>query len=496
MITDPNDARAYLAGLSQHQTRPGDTANFHPDFAVKLANAIQQARAQGLPIGVMSGFREPNQTGSAYDAGGNSSHSYGLASDISGLDGPNGNITNQWAKIAGANGLSNPYGVGNAAEFNHWQLPPQPLERSPQLLAKLQAAKGSGNFQNVWNAYSANTGGATTATTGGAPALDNRQLVFNTLQKAGLTPQQAYGALVSLGGESYASLRTDAANPSDPGGAIGMGQWTGGSGRRQQLEAYAHAMGKPVTDPQTQANFMAAELTGGVPGVQQQAGVLDALKATNNWQDAARVWTTKYEVPKNAANEAELRIARANHVGTLDAQGNFTPGDAAPKGGSPATTTTAPGGGTTTPAAPAYVPLTPEQRFNMSIGQTLASLGSSGTFGGGGSVSAGTTMPDPVDEPAIRTPALSEQMAGPSPVPAAFAGGVGSSIGSQLGSLALQPGGDPTGAMLAQNAPSITQGAPSMTAMLGGLGTSDTFNYLDPRRTVSPALTMRQPRLA
>jgi hypothetical protein len=493
MITDPNDARAYLAGLSQHRNRPGDTTNFHPDFAVKLANAIQQARAQGLPIGVMSGFREPNQTGSAYDAGGNSSHSYGLASDISGLDGPNGNITNQWAKIAGANGLSNPYGVGNAAEFNHWQLPPQPLERSPQLLAQLKAAKSSGNMQNVWNTYSAGAGGTgggnvmmAATTTPSAP--DTRQIVFNTLvQKAGLSPQQALGAMWSLAGESGSTLRTTALNPTDPGGAIGIGQWTGGSGRRQQLEAFAQAQGKPVTDPQVQADFMVSELKG------PYAGALAAVKQAQTPEDAARAWTAKFEAPK--IDNSDQRIAQGAHVGTLDAQGNFVPGDKA-------TATPASGGATTTPAAtsattPAYVPLTPEQRFNMSIGQTLASLGGSGAFGGGGSISAGTTMPDPVDEPAIRTPALSEQMSGPSPIPASFAGGVGSSsIGAQLGSLAIQPGGDPTGAMLAQNAPSITQGAPSMTAMLPSLGTSDAFNYLDPRRTVSPALTMRQPRLA
>jgi hypothetical protein len=151
---------AYLSSLSEHPNRPGDVSNFNPDFASRLAASLRQARAAGLPLGVMSGYRDPGQTGSAYDAGGNSSHTYGLASDISGLDGPNGKITNQWAQIAQANGLHNPYGVDNTAEFNHWQLPAQPLEQTPQLLASLKAAKATGNFQNVWNAYSG--GGSTT----------------------------------------------------------------------------------------------------------------------------------------------------------------------------------------------------------------------------------------------------------------------------------------------------------------------------------------------
>jgi hypothetical protein len=147
------DIYSYLGGLSSHPNRPGDVSNFNPLFATRLAAAIQQAHAQGLPIGIESGFREPGQTGSAYDAGGNSSHTYGLASDVNGLDGPNGKITQRWAQIAEANGLHNPYGVGNTAEYNHWQLPATPLEQQPQLLASLKAAKATGNMQNVWSAY-------------------------------------------------------------------------------------------------------------------------------------------------------------------------------------------------------------------------------------------------------------------------------------------------------------------------------------------------------
>jgi hypothetical protein len=159
-----DDPYAYLSGLSEHPDRPGDTSNFNPAFASSLASALRQANAQGLHLGVMSGYRDPGQTGSAYDAGGNSSHTYGLASDISGLDGPNGKITNQWATIAAQNGLHNPYGVGDTAEFNHWQLPPQPLEQTPGLLNQLKTAKASGDMSNVWNAYNAAQGTAIAST--------------------------------------------------------------------------------------------------------------------------------------------------------------------------------------------------------------------------------------------------------------------------------------------------------------------------------------------
>jgi hypothetical protein len=155
-------SKAFLSSLSAHTDRPGDTANLNPQFATRLASAIKQAQAAGLNVSLESAFREPGQLkekgdtsqASAYDAGGNSSHSYGLAVDIRGLDGPNGPITQRWAQIAQANGLNNPYGVGNAKEFNHWQLPAQPLERTPQLLASLKAAKASGDVNAVWSAYS------------------------------------------------------------------------------------------------------------------------------------------------------------------------------------------------------------------------------------------------------------------------------------------------------------------------------------------------------
>ena len=172
------DDLAYLTGLSDHPNRPGDVSNMNPDFASRLAAALKQARDAGLPVGLMSGYRDDSTTGSAYDAGGNSSHGYGLASDISGLDGPNGRITNAWAQIASANGLHNPYGVGNKAEFNHWQLPPQPLEQTPQLLASLKSARATGDWNNVWKAYGA--GGSTT------PNVDAR--IASTANTASLSP--------------------------------------------------------------------------------------------------------------------------------------------------------------------------------------------------------------------------------------------------------------------------------------------------------------------
>lgn len=326
-----DDPYAYLSGLSKHPGRPGDTSNFNPTFASALANAIRQARDAGLPVGIGSGFREPKQTGSAYDAGGNSSHTYGLAVDISGLDGPNGKATQQWAQIAAANGLHNPYGIDDTAEFNHWQLPEQPLEQNPQLLASLKAAKATGDMQAVWSAYNAGGGPSRVAT--GAVA-DNRQIFYNALTKAGLSPQQALGSLWGLGGESGPTLNTGAYNPKDPGGSVGAGQWLGD--RRAALEAYAAKTGKSVTDPQTQADFTVSELTD-PKSPTYQPGVFDALKNANTPADATKIWVSQYERP--AKDNSAQRIAAGAQVGSLDAKGNFVLGT----GGGAAPTAVAPG---------------------------------------------------------------------------------------------------------------------------------------------------------
>jgi len=369
-----DDDRSYLNGLSEHPDRPGDTSNMNPAFASALAASIRQARAAGLNIGVMSGFREAGQTGSSYDAGGNSSHTYGLASDISGLDGPNGPKTKQWAAIAAANGLHNPYGVGNTKEFNHWQLPPLPLEQTPDLLNSLKAAKASGDINKVWAAAApitsgtqyagpgvpgtkinyqnalipgalANQGpesvGADAPTAASSGPQDPRQIVFNKLVAAGLPKQAALGALWSLGGEGGKGLDPRSYNANDPGGSIGYGQWN--QTRRTALEGLAQTSGTSWADPNTQADHIVNELTN-KDYASYQPGVFDKLKAATTPEEAARIWTGGYERPQK--DNSDQRIKGGPQVATLDDNGNLVLGSATGGGPAPASTP-----GASTPAA-------------------------------------------------------------------------------------------------------------------------------------------------
>jgi hypothetical protein len=153
-FTDPDAARKYLSGLSEHKNRAGDTSSLNPEFAVKMANAIQTARAQGIPATFMSGYREGSATGSKYDMGGFSAHGYGLATDVGGIGGAGSKTAQQWNTIAQGAGLHNPY-LGTESEgkeWNHWQLPELLLEQMPDQLARLRAAKASGNMDAVWAA--------------------------------------------------------------------------------------------------------------------------------------------------------------------------------------------------------------------------------------------------------------------------------------------------------------------------------------------------------
>lgn len=122
-------ARAYLvrtATVGYTMARQGpDIAigRLHPDFAIKLQDAIRRARDAGLShAGIFSAYRPP-----AFGVGGfsnkfNSLHSYGLAVDVTGIGGPGSAMAHLWQNIVNSVGLFLPYGPNNPAEYNHTQL--------------------------------------------------------------------------------------------------------------------------------------------------------------------------------------------------------------------------------------------------------------------------------------------------------------------------------------------------------------------------------------
>jgi hypothetical protein len=122
------EARAYLIETAS----PGFTMSLqgaelairrlHPEFVVRLANAIREARSAGMPFaGVFSAYRPP-----AFGVGGfsdkfNSLHTYGLAVDMHGIGRPGSPEAQLWHETAARNGVVCPYGPRDRAEWNHCQ---------------------------------------------------------------------------------------------------------------------------------------------------------------------------------------------------------------------------------------------------------------------------------------------------------------------------------------------------------------------------------------
>ena len=122
------EARTYLvetATPGYTMTKQGPELaieRLHPEFAVRLANAIRDARESGLRFaGIFSAYRPP-----AFGIGGfsdkfNSLHSYGLAVDLAGIGEPGSAEAERWHEIAARRGVICPYGPHNRAEWNHCQ---------------------------------------------------------------------------------------------------------------------------------------------------------------------------------------------------------------------------------------------------------------------------------------------------------------------------------------------------------------------------------------
>jgi len=94
----------------------------HPMFVRRLAGAIGEVRAAGLPsAGIFSAYRPP-----AFGVGGfsdefSSLHTYGLAVDMLGVGGPGSSEAKLWYEIAARHGIVCPYGAASRREWNHCQ---------------------------------------------------------------------------------------------------------------------------------------------------------------------------------------------------------------------------------------------------------------------------------------------------------------------------------------------------------------------------------------
>jgi hypothetical protein len=156
------EAKAYLvktATPGDTMTRQGVTVaidRLHPGFVVKLAEAVKRARDEGLTeAGVFSAYRPP-----AFGIGGfkdkfDSLHSYGLATDITGIGGPGSASAHHWHQIVLDVGLYLPYGPDHRVEFNHTQFIPAKV--APRELRETITADGPIDLRQMWLASGVDT---------------------------------------------------------------------------------------------------------------------------------------------------------------------------------------------------------------------------------------------------------------------------------------------------------------------------------------------------
>jgi len=127
-FSDLESSRKFLVKTA----RPGGTmakqgaelaiARLHPEFVMRLAKAISEARRHGLEsAGIFSAYRPPGLGVGGFADKYNSLHSYGLAVDIDGIGGPGSATAMLWHQIAAANHVPCPYGAHHRAEWNHCQ---------------------------------------------------------------------------------------------------------------------------------------------------------------------------------------------------------------------------------------------------------------------------------------------------------------------------------------------------------------------------------------
>jgi hypothetical protein len=151
------DARAYLIGTAH----PGGTmmrqgpdvaiGRLHPEFVVRLARAIREARDAGLSeAGIFSAYRPP-----AFGVGGfidkfNSLHSYGLAVDVYGIGASGSPGALRWHEIAAKHGIVCPYGPLNPVEWNHCQSTRVTIVRTENPLRETITADGPIDLEGMF----------------------------------------------------------------------------------------------------------------------------------------------------------------------------------------------------------------------------------------------------------------------------------------------------------------------------------------------------------
>ncbi|MCB9648494.1 MAG: hypothetical protein H6730_18125 [Deltaproteobacteria bacterium] len=184
----------------------------------------------------------------------------------------------------------------------------QGQQSPPRYAGNLGGGGGGGGGRAPAGASGPGRSGGTSAAAPTGPATDtsslrgntNAERAFNYFVDKGLSPAQAAGIVGNLQAESGVKPGQHQIG----GPAFGIAQWEGP--RREALEQFARAQGKPVDDLGVQLDFIWHECQ------TTERGAFEALKQTRTPAEAAQVWCSRWE--RAGIPHMENRIAYANEA--------------------------------------------------------------------------------------------------------------------------------------------------------------------------------------
>jgi hypothetical protein len=130
------------------QGRPVALSCLNPEFVLRLAASIKEARDLGINASVSSACRPPVlRVGGMADKS-QSMHAYGLAVDLAGIGHPGDAAYRQWCKIAAGHGIIRPYNT--MWEDNHFQPTETKVASQVPPMKKLLSRYGPTDLMKLW----------------------------------------------------------------------------------------------------------------------------------------------------------------------------------------------------------------------------------------------------------------------------------------------------------------------------------------------------------
>ena len=149
----------------------------HPEYVLRAARIAKRARAEGIHASCASAYRPYGLGIGGFHNKRNSRHTFGLACDWADIGGPGSRTAIRFYQIAKEEGLCNPYGPHNRAEWNHYQLDCGKIVPLNNRIQKTVNAKGPINPESMWKAGEQLVGGIKSTIVAGLNSIKGMAII-------------------------------------------------------------------------------------------------------------------------------------------------------------------------------------------------------------------------------------------------------------------------------------------------------------------------------